>query len=302
MDPKESHTKVGNMQYVVITPVRDEAEFIEKTIHSMIQQTVRATEWIIVNDGSTDETADIVARYAAEHPWIKLVNRDDRGIRQRGKGVVEAFYAGHETLSCQDYDVIVKLDGDLSFDPDYFESLLHKLASNPKLGIVGGGVYERLPGRDKWVLQASKDHVRGPTKVYRRTCFDAIGGLMPALGWDGVDEWQARAIGWEARTFIELKVLHYRFTGAATGALKSKIEQGYGAHYMGYHPLFMIARGIRHMFNRPYLIGGLAMITAYFAAAWRRREQLPDPAIIDYIRRTQLKLLAGQLRGQSVHE
>lgn len=291
----------GDTRYVVITPVRNEAGFIEKTIHSMTQQTVRATEWVIVNDGSTDETAEIVARYTTEYPWIRLVHREDRGTRQRGKGIIEAFYAGYETLTCQDYDFIVKLDGDLSFEPAYFESLLRGFASNPKLGIAGGGVYERLDGKN-WVLQATRDHVRGPTKVYRRACFEAIGGLVPALGWDGVDEWKALTLGWEVQSFLELKVYHYRFTGAATGPLESRIEQGYGAHYMGYHPLFMIARGIRHMFTQPYLVGGLAMIIAYFVAWLRGRERLPDPAVMRYIRRTQLRQLAGLLTGKPIHE
>ena len=134
MYPDESQIsnieRPGTMSYVVITPVRNEAEFIEKTIHSMIQQTVKATEWVIVNDGSTDRTAEIITRYATEYPWIRLVNREDRGTRQRGKGVIEAFYTGYETLTCQDYDFIVKLDGDLSFEPTYFESLWREFASN----------------------------------------------------------------------------------------------------------------------------------------------------------------------------
>jgi biofilm PGA synthesis N-glycosyltransferase PgaC len=304
MHLEESNTsnlgRLDNTKYVVITPVRDEAEFIEKTIRSMIQQTIKPTEWVIVDDGSTDETAEIVARYAADRPWLRLVHREDRGTRQRGKGVVEAFYTGYEVLT-QDYEFIVKLDGDLSFELTYFESLLREFASNPKLGIAGGGVYERLDGKN-WVLRTTKDHVRGPTKVYKRACFEAIGGLVPALGWDGVDEWKALAFGWEVQSFLDLKVLHYRFTGAASGSLKSRIEQGYGAHYMGYHPLFMIARGIRHIFNRPYLVGGMAMLIAYFVVWMRGQEQLPDLSVIRYVRRTQLRQLAGLLVGKPIHQ
>ena len=304
MQPEEAQTlnceRFGNTQYTVITPVRNEAEFIEKTIHSMAQQTVRATEWVIVNDGSTDKTAEIITRYATEYPWIRLVNREDRGTRQRGKGVIEAFYTGYETLTCQDYDFIVKLDGDLSFEPTYFESLWREFASNPRLGIAGGGVYEKLDGKN-WVLEdPSRDHVRGPTKVYRRACFEAIGGLAPALGWDGVDEWKALTLGWEVQSFPELKVFHHRITGAATGPLKSRIEQGYGAYYMGYHPLFIIARGILYMFMRPYLVGGMVMMIAYFLAGLRGQERLSDPSVIRYIRRTQLRKLVSLLTGKLV--
>ncbi|MFQ5612355.1 MAG: glycosyltransferase [Anaerolineae bacterium] len=286
--------------YVVITPVRNEAEYIEKTLRSMTRQTIKPREWIIVNDGSTDETAQIVSGYSQEHPWLKLVDREDRGARQRGKGVVEAFYTGHKTIT-QDFDFIVKLDGDLSFEPDYFECLLREFAANPKLGIAGGAVYERPEGGE-WALAASKDHVRGPTKVYRRACFEEIDGLVPALGWDGIDEWRALARGWEVQTFMNLKVYHYRVTGAATGSIKSRVEQGYGAYYMAYHPLYLIARGMRHMFNRPYLVGGLAMIGAYFLAWLQRRERWLEPAAARFVRRTQWKQLAGLLAGKPVHE
>ncbi len=278
------------MRYAVITPVRNEAEFIEKTIHSMIQQTIKPTEWVIVNDGSTDETEQIIQRYTTNHPWIKLVNRADRGTRQRGKGVVEAFYDGYKTLTLP-YEFIVKLDGDLSFDPDYFETLGRKFSSNPQLGIAGGGVYEKLDGQ-KWTLDATRDHVRGPTKVYRRACFEEIGGLVPMLGWDGLDEWQALTMGWEVQSFLELKVFHYRITGAATGSLKARLEQGQGAYTMNYHPLYLIARGLYHLGQRPYVIGGIAMILGYVNAWLRRREQIAEPDVVSYIHRTQLKKLA----------
>jgi biofilm PGA synthesis N-glycosyltransferase PgaC len=304
-DGNESKVSISedlvNTSYVIITPVRNEAEFIENTLVSVCRQTIKPAEWVIVNDGSNDATPEIVTRYAAQYPWIKLVDRDDRGARQRGKGVVEAFYAGYDTLVEQNYGFIVKLDGDLSFEPPYFECLLREFASIPRLGIAGGGVYERLDGRN-WVLQTTKDHVRGPTKVYRRACFEAIGGLVPALGWDGMDEWQARAMGWQVQSFLNLKVFHYRFTGAATGPLKSRIEQGYGAHYMGYHPLYTVARGIRYIFTWPYLIGGITLVAAYFAAWLLGREQFPDRSLINHIRRTQLKQLVGLLAGKPVHE
>ena len=287
-------------RYVVITPVRNEAEYITKTLDSMCHQTIKPVEWIVVNDGSTDETADIVTKYANEHPWIRLMNRTNRGVRQRGKGVVETFYTAYDTITC-DYDFIVKLDGDLSFDPDYFEALFREFSVRPKLGIAGGGVRERLDG-ENWIMQTTSDHVRGPTKVYRRKCFDEIGGLVPALGWDGIDEWQARFAGWEAQSFLNLKVYHYRVTGAATGSVKARVEQGYGAHYMGYHPLFMLARGIGHSLKQPYIIGGLAMIGGFFWASLRGQEQLPDPDIIRYVRQTQLKQLGGMLAGKPVHE
>ncbi|PKN86653.1 MAG: glycosyltransferase family 2 protein [Chloroflexi bacterium HGW-Chloroflexi-8] len=288
------------MSYAVISPVKNEAEFIELTIESMIQQTIKPGVWVIVNDGSQDKTESIVRKYAEENDWIKLVNRQGSTVRKRGKGVVEAFYAGFDSLD-QEYDFIVKLDGDVTFAPNYFESLLQQFDLDPQLGIAGGGLYEK-PDVKTWVLLTSKDHVRGCTKIYRQECFKAIGGLAPSMGWDGIDEWKALAMGWKIQSFLDIKIYHYRYTGAATGYLKSWIEQGNGAFRMGYHPLFLFARGIRCMTERPYVIGGLAMVASYILSWFRREEMLAEPFVVNYIRRTQMKKLIGLLSGKPVHE
>lgn len=291
MYPEESKSSnFGKLKYAVISPVRNEAEYIEQTIQSMISQTIKPCEWIVVNDGSTDGTEDIIERYLATYPWMKLVNREDRGFRQRGGGVVRAFYDGYEALSCQDYEFIVKLDGDLSFEPTYFEQLLGEFATRPRLGIAGGGCY--VYTGDNWALEGNDPrHVRGPTKVYRRVCFEAIGGLVPSLGWDGIDEWKARILGWEVMSFLDLKVRHHRPLGSGTGKLRSKIEMGRAAYFMGYHPLFMLARGVRRMVDRPYVLGGLAILWGYFGDWLKRREQVNDPAMIRFLRQHQLKRL-----------
>lgn len=288
-------------KYAVISPVKDEAAFIEPTLSSMIAQTLRPEVWVIVNDGSRDATASIIEKYAQTYPWIRLVNRQAAaGVRKRGQGVVEAFYTGFNTLS-EPYDFLVKLDGDVTFGPDYFETLLNRFGADPHLGIAGGGLYERPDGQT-WTLYTVRDHVRGCTKVYRRECFAAIGGLVASMGWDGIDEWTALAKGWRVQSFLELPIYHYRFTGAATGFLKSCIEQGQGAYRMGYHPLFMIARGIRRMTDRPYLIGGAAMVGAYFMAWLRQQELLADPSVVRFVRQSQMKKLAGLLSGRPIYE
>ncbi len=290
------------LPYTIITPVRNEAQYIETTIRSMVNQTVPPGEWIIVNDGSTDETASIVAAHARRHPWLRLVNRDRREQgqdRQRGKGVIDTFYYGYEQRHSDGYGFIVKLDGDVSFEPEYFEFLLAKFSANPDLGIAGGSLYEQLDGQT-WTLRSAPDHVRGPIKMYRRACFEAIGGLERALGWDGIDEWAALAKGWQVCSFDEMRVFHHRATGAATGKLKSKLEQGYGTHYMGYHPLYTLARGIRHMTMRPYVLGGVTLVLGHLTAWLRGREQYGDPSVLRYVRRTQRKQLAGLLAGRRV--
>jgi glycosyltransferase involved in cell wall biosynthesis len=296
-----SNDQFCNQDYVVITPVRNEAKFIEKVLDSMILQTKQPIEWIIVDDGSTDDTPQIVNRYAERYFWIKLVNKQDRGFRQRGKGVIQAFYAGYNTLSAANYHFIVKLDGDLSFNPTYFESLLSEFKTSPKLGIAGGGIYEMSDGVS-WVLTSVRDVVRGATKMYRRECFETIGGLYSAPGWDGIDEWKALANGWDVRSFPKLKVYHYRPMGSATGALISRKEEGLGAYYMGYHPLYIIARSLRHIFTRPYLFGGMAMVFTYFVSFLQGREKIANPDLIRYIRKTQLRKLSGLLKGIPVYK
>ncbi|RPI72971.1 MAG: glycosyltransferase family 2 protein [Geobacteraceae bacterium] len=322
----EGSTLAQPYKYVVISPVKDEAAYIEQTICSMIAQTIQPSAWVIVNDGSRDATESIIQKYSQENNWIRLVNRQDTGIRKRGKGVVEAFYTGYKTLTDVPYPTdalypnanstasspepynsgvlsrfIVKLDGDVSFGPDYFETLLNRFHADPKLGIAGGGLYEKPDGKT-WTLYTVKDHVRGCTKIYRRECFEEIGGLVASMGWDGIDEWKALAKGWKVESFLEPKIYHYRFTGAATGFLKSCIEQGNGAYRMGYHPLFMIARGIRRMTDRPFLIGGAAMIGAYFIAWYQKQELLAEPSVVSYIRQSQMKMLTGLISGKPIHE
>ena len=295
----EIRVKNADRRYVVISPVKNEAEYIKLTIESMIHQTIKPILWVIVNDGSQDETETIVSKYAEEYRWIKLVNRTGDSVRKRGKGVIEAFYAGYETLD-QEYDIIVKLDGDLSFEPHYFKSLIRKFEDDLRLGIAGGALYEKPDGRD-WALYTYRDEVRGCMKMYRRACFNAIDGLITAMGWDGIDEWTALSLGWKVQSFFDLKVYHYRFTGAATGLLKSCVEQGYGAYSIGYHPLFMIARGIKVMADRPFIIGGIAMIGAFFRAWLEGRKRLSSPAVIQYIHKTQMRQLGRLLTGKPIH-
>ena len=281
----------SQMSYVVISPVRNEAAFIEKTLRSVTEQTIKPAEWIIVNDGSTDETEALVAPYAKQYDWLRLVNRQDRGYRQRGPGVVEAFYKGFEQITHTDYNIVVKLDGDLSFEPNYFEELLKQFAANPKLGIASGQTYV-FDGNEWATTQALHACTQGPTKLYRRECFEAIGGIPRSYGWDGIDDWKARMLGWHTEGFQHLKVLHHRAEGEATGMIKSRIEQGRGGYFMGYHPLYMLARILWRIVTPPYITGSLAMLWGYLSSWLGRREQV-EPELVRYIRRTQLQLLVS---------
>jgi len=277
-------------KYVIISPVRNEEKYIEKTIKSVINQTVKPTEWIIVNDGSTDGTRGIAERYTEKYDWIKLINRKDKGHRP-GRGVVEAFYAGYNQIVHKDFDFIVKLDGDLSFKPTYFESLFNEIEKNPKLGMASGKTY--VPKGKKLILERCSDsHVVGASKVYKKECFEQIGGLPVTLGWDIIDELKAQMKGWETRSYKDLVLIHYKIIGwRQKGISKGWFLGGQIFYYLGYLPLFIVTKGFYRMIEKPYLIGGLAMLFGYFKALIRREKQIEDKEMIRFLRKQQLRRL-----------
>src|SRR5262245_17022622 len=183
-------------KYVVITPVRDEEQYVSHTIDSIVRQTVRPSEYVVVNDGSRDGTAEIIDSYARRYSWIRAVHRDDRGHRQTGGGIIEAFYDGYNALKCHDWDFVSKLDGDLSFEPDYYESRLQRFKEDSHLGIGGGFLYHMVNGR-RVLEEAPEFHVRGGVKIYRRACWEGLGGLWVGPNTDLVDEIKAIMLGWK---------------------------------------------------------------------------------------------------------
>ena len=170
-------------KYVIITPARDEEEHLEQTILAVASQTVRPAQWIIVNDGSRDGTGALIDRYASLYPWITARHRANRGYREAGGGVIRTFYDGYAALTSPDWEFLVKLDADLSFSSDYFERCFAEFAGDPRLGIGGGGIYHEVNGTLK-LEENPRFHVRGATKIYRRACWDGLGGLLQAPGWD----------------------------------------------------------------------------------------------------------------------
>jgi glycosyltransferase involved in cell wall biosynthesis len=277
-------------KYVVITPVRDEERYIEKTILSMAAQTVRPLEWIIVDDGSTDATGAIADRYAQQHSWIKVLHRANRGFRKAGGGVVEAFYEGLRLISRSDWDFLVKFDGDLSFDPRYFEKCFKYFAEEPSLGIGGGDVYHDIDGT--LVLERNPQfHIRGATKIYRKPCWEAIGGLIQAPGWDTLDEVKANMLGWKTRCFPDLKLVHHKFTGSADGTWGNWVKNGRGSYISGYHPAFMVVKCLKRALERPLFIGGLGLFYGFVSSYFKGVPQVNDRALISYLRRQQVNRL-----------
>ena len=280
-------------KYVIITPARDEEAHLRNTIESVAAQTIRPSEWIIVNDGSVDGTGAVIDEYAARYSWIKAVHRPNRGFRKSGGGVVDTFNDGYRVLGTKDWNFIVKLDGDLSLEPDYFEKCFAHFERDPKLG-VGGGVICYVENGEKSFEPNPAFHVRGATKIYKRECWDAIGGFWPAPGWDTMDEVKASMLGWTTRSFPELHVVHYRHTGAADGVWGNWVKNGRANYICGYHPLFMISKCIVRVAKRPYVVGSVALMYGFVTGYTKNIPQVDDRPTIEYLRKQQVAKLLGR--------
>ncbi len=277
-------------KYVIITPARDEGAHLEQTILSVVGQTLQPTQWIIVNDGSSDNTGEIVDYFAAQRPWITPLHRRNRGYREAGGGVMNAFYDGFDLIESLDWNFLVKLDADLIFPTDYFEQCFARFDANSRLGIGGGAIFHDKNGR--LILENNpRFHVRGATKIYRRECWDQLDGLVRAPGWDTIDELKANMLGWTTQTFIDLQVTHQRFTGSEDGAWKDSVKNGRANYIAGYHPLFMIVKCIRRMGARPYAKAAVALWWGYLSSFLKRIPQIQDKSLIKYTRNQQMRKL-----------
>jgi poly-beta-1,6-N-acetyl-D-glucosamine synthase len=285
--------EINNTRYVIITPVRDEEKYIRGTVESVLAQTVRPAEWIIVNDGSSDRTGEILDGYAREHAWITVVHRANRGFRKSGGGVVETFNDGFKMLQSSDWDFIVKLDGDLIFTPDYFERCFERFAQDSRLGIGGGTIYHVLAGEEQ-IEHVPQFHVRGATKIYKRECWDGIGGLWVAPGWDTIDEVKANMLGWTTCSFPEIKLHQQRPTGTAESRWKDLVKCGRARYVSGYHPLFMASSCILRLFQKPYLLGSAGLLYGYVSGYVQHSPQVNDPGFIKYLRDQQMRRLLGR--------
>jgi biofilm PGA synthesis N-glycosyltransferase PgaC len=279
-------------RYVIITPVRDEEKHIEATLECVLRQTVLPAEWMIVDDGSTDHTGAVLDRFAAQYPWVRVLHRPNRGFRKSGGGVMEAFHEGYQALQCADWDFIVKLDGDLSFAPDYFQKCFEYFRRNPELGIGGGEIHHKIAGQ-MTLEENPRFHVRGATKIYRRACWEAIGGLWPAPGWDTIDEVKANMLGWKTYAFPDLHLVHHRFTGSEEGLLRDRVKHGVACYVSGYHPLYIVASCARRLIQKPYVIGSLGIMYGFIKAHVTRPPRLEDRSYLAYIRDQQLRRLCG---------
>lgn len=281
-------------RYALISPCRNEARFIKKTLDSVIVQSELPVLWVIVDDGSTDGTREVLAEYSAQYSWIKVVEKPDRGHRAVGPGVIEAFYAGLRTLSLDAFDYICKLDVDLDLPPRYFEILMDRMQANPRLGSASGKPYYRGTG-GAWVSEKCGDEMSvGMTKFYRTSCFEDIGGFVREVMWDGIDCHKARQRGWVVRSWDEpdLQFHHLRPMGSSeNNILTGRARHGFGQYFMGSDPLYFTATALFRMTRPPYVVGGAAMLYGYARAWWTGARQLDDSELRDFIRAYQRQAL-----------
>ena len=272
--------------YLIISPGRNEAQYMRATLDSVVKQTIRPRKWVIVDDGSTDESPEILKEYERAHDWIEVVNREDRGARAVGSGVIEAFYAGYEVINLDDYDFICKLDLDLRLPEKYFETLIGKMRDNPRLGTCSGKAYIEKDG--EWVSERHGDENSiGASKFYRVSCFRDIGGFVREIMWDGIDCHQCRMRGWMAGSFDEpdLRFEHLRPMGSSQQSIfTGRLRHGHGQYYMGTGFLWMLATAIYRIPEKPYVVGGLFILWGWLRSYLKRMPRYEAPGFREFLR------------------
>jgi glycosyltransferase involved in cell wall biosynthesis len=273
--------------------VRDEAQYIQQTLDCIARQSLRPYECVIVDDGSKDNTGEIADNAAAQHDWIHVVHRSDRGSRHVGGGVVETFYAGLDAVNHTDYDFLCKIDGDVTFSDTYFERLIEKMEADPQLGGASGKTFNPVDGT--LIEERMIDEmVAGQVNFWRRACWEQGGGYVREVMWDGIVFHRARMNGWKTASFRDddLTILHHRLMGSShRNVIHGRMRWGRGQWFMGSHPLYIIASGAFRMRERPYILGGFCIIAGYFRAQITGVERYGDPEFRAHLRAWQLQRL-----------
>ncbi|ABI93416.1 glycosyl transferase family 2 (plasmid) [Roseobacter denitrificans] len=288
-------------RYALITPCRNEADYMRRTLDSVVAQQDTPALWIIVDDGSTDATPQILAEYAALHDWIRIVPKPDRGHRAVGPGVIEAFYFGMDQLEMTDFDYICKLDLDLDLPRTYFSGLMDRMEANPRIGTCSGKPWFAGAGGRRISEKCGDEMSVGMTKFYRLACFQEIGGFVREVMWDAIDCHKARQLGWIACSWddVELQFEHLRPMGSSQqNVLTGRMRHGFGQYYMGSDFLFFTASCVFRMAHPPYVIGGAASWWGYVRAALKGTPQQQDAELRSFIRQYQRRaLIAGKSKA-----
>lgn len=287
-------------RYCIVSPCRNEAAHMRRTLDSVAAQSARPGVWVIVDDGSTDETPEILEEYRRQYDFIEVVRASDRGDRKLGGGVIDAFYLGLDTIELERFDFVCKLDMDLDLPERYFESLMRRMDENPRLATCSGKPYYENTRTGELVSEGCGDeNAVGASKFYRVAAFEQIGGFVHEVMWDGIDGHRCRMAGWIARSWDdeEIRFLHLRPMGSShRGVLTGRARHGRGQFFMGTHPVYMLIAGVYRMLKPPVLLGGAAMILGYFRAFVGRQPRYGDEEFRRFLRKYQWNCL---LRGKA---
>lgn len=282
------------MNYVIITPAKNESRYIEQTIKSILSQYLLPQEWVIVDDGSTDNTSDIVKKYSNEYSWVKLVKMNTSNEeRLGGEKVVRAFNYGKKNLTSKDYQLITKLDADLILPPTYFQRMAEEFTKDVKLGLCGGYCVNIIDGK-KIVEKSDNYHVRGAFKTYNRTCFEEIGGFMEIWNWDGIDEMMAMYKGWNCKT-VDIEVIHNRPTSSAYDWKKQSFRSGIDSYQAGNNFILLILRATAKIKNKPYVLHGVIYIFGYLYSLFTRKEKYVNKEVARYINRFHINRILNKI-------
>ncbi len=303
MAPNPPHSPASPGKILVVTPSKNEEAYLPKTIACMEAQTRKPDLWILVDDGSTDDTGKIADEAAARHPdWIRVLHRPGGVARRVGPGVVEAFYAGLDLVDLEEFEFLCKLDGDLEFGPGLFEGLLRKGREDPRLGTWSGKFWERDDSGTLRLYRTGSEFTVGACKFYRRKAFQEIGGFVREVMWDGIDCHRCRMRGWKAKSFPdpELKIVHMRPMGSSSKSIfHGRRRWGWGQYFMGTHPLYLLGIAFYRLWERPYILGGLNIFLGYFYAWITGAPRYEDEEFRRFLRSWQLKRLGlGFLSGR----
>lgn len=288
-------------RYCLITPCRNEAAYIRTTIETTAAQTIPPALWVIVDDGSSDETPEILAEAARKHAFIQVVRRRDRGARQVGPGVIEAFYDGLSRVDLDEYDFVCKFDGDLEMPPRYFERVMERMDADPYLGNLSGKLFERKRDGQLWEERTGDENAVGPAKFYRVECFREIGGFVREVSWDGIDGHLCRMNGWIAASVHdpEMRIVHLRPMGSSQVNIRVGRERwGRGKYFMGSALYYVLASAVYRSVEPPYLWGGAGITWGYLKAALEAHPRYANPEYQRYLRRFErAQLLMGKRRA-----
>jgi glycosyltransferase involved in cell wall biosynthesis len=282
---------ISRIKYAIVTPVKDEIKFFPKTITSVLSQKILPLKWVIINDGSTDGTGELIRDLELKYDWIEGIHKKVDGNRKPGGEFV--LEVGLKRIRLEDYDYLVRMDGDLEFNSSYFSELFNRFEINSELGIASGVCFVEINGK----LVEEKHprfHTRGPLKTYCIKCYQDIGGLENCLGWDAIDELKANMKGWKTRSFIELKIHHLKKTQENQGIFRGGKNHGIANYNAGYSSVFMILKFFRWLIKSRYRIKALGLFYGYFSSLFLFKRRPIGQELVKYVKKQQLNKILGK--------